>query len=86
MSGNSIHAEAVDPVCKMKVDPNHATQSLQYNGRTYFFCAAACRRAFEGRPQKYLKNSPATQHKGFWRKYLERLNRATGGKPPSCCH
>ena len=35
-------------------------------------------------PEKYLKSGP-TKRKGIWGRYLERLNKATGGKPPSCC-
>ena len=26
------------------------------------------------------------KRKGWWKRYLERLNKSTGGKPPDCCH
>ena len=36
-------------------------------------------------PDKYLDRKEPKK-KGFWGRYLDRLNKATGGKPPSCCH
>lgn len=44
---------AKDPVCGMEVDQNKAVASLVYEGRTYYFCTEACRRAFERDPEKY---------------------------------
>ena len=37
----------VDPVCWMKVVPSGGTETVTYKMRTYYFCTAACRRAFE---------------------------------------
>ncbi len=45
---------AIDPVCGMDVDPATATQKADYKGRTYYFCAPGCRKAFEAEPEKYL--------------------------------
>ena len=45
---------AIDPVCGMDVDPATATQKAGYKGRTYYFCAPGCRKAFEAEPEKYL--------------------------------
>lgn len=75
------HTKYVDPVCGMAVDPATAAARTRYNGIEIFFCAEGCKERFEAAPQKY-----ATKPKGFWGRYLERLNKATGGKPPSCCH
>jgi len=44
---------AKDPVCGMDVDEKKAVASLVYEGQTYYFCAEACRRAFERDPEKY---------------------------------
>jgi Cu+-exporting ATPase len=44
----------IDPVCGMKVDPHTATLKADYAGRTYYFCAPACRTKFLGNPSKYL--------------------------------
>lgn len=41
------------PVCKMEVDANVEWQT-SHEGATYHFCAAACQRAFERNPQRFL--------------------------------
>ena len=46
---------ATDPVCKMKVDENKAAATSEYNGKTYYFCAKACKNKFDADPQKYAK-------------------------------
>lgn len=76
------HTKYVDPVCGMSVEPETAAARTRYNGVEIFFCAEGCKARFEADPQKYA----AAQPKGFWGRYLERLNKATGGRPPSCCH
>jgi YHS domain-containing protein len=70
----------VDPVCGMDVRPETAAASTCYNGIQIYFCAEGCRKAFEAAPQQYTLE----HRKGFWRRYLERLNKATGGRPPAC--
>lgn len=45
---------AVDPVCKMEVDEKTCTITSEYNGKTYYFCAAGCKKAFDEEPEKYL--------------------------------
>jgi len=47
----------IDPVCKMKVDPEKAAATSVYQGKTYYFCARGCKIAFDRDPEKYLKNS-----------------------------
>jgi YHS domain-containing protein len=48
-------AETVkDVVCGMDVDPGTATQKREYHGKTYYFCAPGCKRAFEADPAKYV--------------------------------
>ena len=75
----------VDPVCHMKVAGSSAVPSLNFNGGTYYFCAEGCRQAFIDDPYRYLDEKPARK-KRFWKRYLDRLNKATDGKPPTCCH
>ncbi|GIW20951.1 MAG: hypothetical protein KatS3mg065_1247 [Chloroflexota bacterium] len=46
----------VDPVCGMAVDVAKAEAAgltVEYRGRTYAFCRAGCRRAFEEDPDAY---------------------------------
>lgn len=69
----------IDPVCGMSVDPATAPAKTTYNGRDFYFCAQGCKEAFDGNPGKFSK-----KRKGIWHRYLDRLNKATGGQPPSC--
>jgi len=49
---------AVDPVCKMDVDPKTAEAQSDYQGKTYYFCAPGCKEVFEENPEKYLDTAP----------------------------
>jgi Cu+-exporting ATPase len=49
-----------DPVCGMQVDPRTAGHRLVHQGRTQFFCSAACKARFEADPARYLSKSNAT--------------------------
>lgn len=44
---------AIDPVCGMTVDRTTALNA-EVEGRTYYFCAAGCRKAFLADPGSYL--------------------------------
>jgi L-lactate dehydrogenase len=46
-----------DPVCGMEVDENQAKHKAQHMGKTYYFCASACKDTFEKNPERYLKRS-----------------------------
>ena len=74
----------VDPVCRMKITKPGKVQPFTFHADTYYFCAEACREAFISNPDKYLQIK-VFKKKGLWARYLDRLNKATGGKPP-CCH
>ncbi len=43
-----------DPVCGMQVSYTTAIEESVYQGKTYYFCAGACREAFEAEPEKYI--------------------------------
>ena len=45
---------AVDPVCGMEVDRQHATATLTHDGATYYFCALSCRDRFAADPGRFL--------------------------------
>jgi adenylate cyclase len=47
------HRLAVDPVCRMAVDPDHAAGRLVYEGTAYYFCTLACAGAFAHRPETF---------------------------------
>jgi len=46
---------AIDPVCKMTVDEKNAKFKSDYKGKTYYFCAPGCKKAFDQNPDEYLK-------------------------------
>jgi P-type Cu+ transporter len=43
----------LDPVCGMTVTKENAACSYDYNGKTFYFCAASCRDEFVAAPDKY---------------------------------
>lgn len=45
---------ATDPVCGMKLSRTTAAEELEYDGKTYHFCAEVCRQTFEADPHKYI--------------------------------
>ena len=80
---NNKHAH-IDPVCHMKVAKSSTVQPFSYHDDIYYFCADACRESFMADPDKYL-GMESPKKKGIWGRYLDRLNKSTGGKP-QCCH
>jgi YHS domain-containing protein len=52
LQGRSMTVEK-DPVCGMQVDPRTAAGKSEYQGKTYYFCAAGCKRKFDSNPQQY---------------------------------
>jgi uncharacterized membrane protein YraQ (UPF0718 family)/YHS domain-containing protein len=53
----TIRRGATDPVCGMRVDRYATQHSAVFEGRTYFFCSAGCRREFEGTPGQYARRA-----------------------------
>lgn len=47
--------ESIDPVCGMTVEIATAHFTTEYNGKTYYFCAAGCKRSFDKEPGKYIQ-------------------------------
>jgi Cu+-exporting ATPase len=50
-----------DPVCGMEIDPATAAGSSEYEGATYYFCAEACKTAFDAEPSKYVGAAAAPE-------------------------
>ena len=50
-------AQVTDPVCGMTIDQEQAAAMATYQGQTYYFCAAGCKKAFEKDPAKYVGQS-----------------------------
>ncbi len=86
---NTAEQPMIDPVCHMKVDPMKTNLITSYQGKDYYFCAQACRRAFEKNPEKYLESKPVKHiwPAGRWGRYLRRMakaNKELFGERPSC--
>lgn len=45
---------AKDPVCGMDVDEAKAGATVQYKGRTFYFCSPGCKKAFDEQPARYV--------------------------------
>jgi YHS domain-containing protein len=73
----------VDPVCGMSVNPEATEIFATVKGQTYYFCAEGCRQTFVKSPKKYLEPRPEKK-KGLWGRYIERLEKATGGSAMKC--
>ena len=48
---------AIDPVCGMQVVTEGATETVEHDGTTYYFCSRGCRLDFEEDPERYLDPS-----------------------------
>jgi positive regulator of sigma E activity/YHS domain-containing protein len=48
---------AIDPVCKMVLDPAEAPASLIYQDKTYYFCHPGCKESFAKDPERYLSRT-----------------------------
>ncbi len=89
-STKAIEKAVIDPVCGMEVVPGKTKLVAVHDGHSYWFCAEACREAFEKDPEKYLGEKTVKQV-GVFGRFLHRLARANqeeygkGGKA-SCCH
>lgn len=56
---------AIDPVCGMEVDEQTATLKSDYQGQTYYFCSAGCKRSFDKAPEQYIGKQPdGHEHEG----------------------
>ncbi len=49
----------IDPVCGMEVEEGPGAITLEYKGKTYYFCSNGCKRAFEKDPEGVLAKGPA---------------------------
>ena len=51
------HETAIDPVCGMTVDIEHAAAAgltAERSGTTFYFCGRGCKLEFDDGPKKYL--------------------------------
>lgn len=53
--------QARDPVCGMYVDTATAKYRSTFEGETYYFCAAGCKRTFDADPAHYAAGRASTR-------------------------
>ena len=75
------HSIVKDPVCGSIIREEKI--SLRWGEKTILFCDNKCKLKFQKAPEKYLKKRSWLRRK--WDRYLEKINKQTGGNPP-CCH
>ena len=69
--------------CMMNVSSGSPDIKSTYKRKTYHFCAEGCKKEFESDPEIFLSPKPPKK-KGWWGRYLCRLEKATGGKAMKC--
>jgi P-type Cu+ transporter len=47
-------AIVTDPVCGMRIDPDDAAATAEYEGKMYYFCSQVCHDAFVADPESYV--------------------------------
>lgn len=56
-NSGKVESNVKDPVCGMSVDPANSAAS-KYQGVTYSFCCAGCKRKFDSAPDQYVVSQP----------------------------
>lgn len=46
--------EVKDPVCGMALDKDKAGATSEHMGKTFYFCAQACKEKFDQEPMRYM--------------------------------
>lgn len=58
-SDSSLAHCVIDPVCRMRVDPETAPDRVDLEGEVVYFCSAGCLEAFTRAPHSYRRGSKA---------------------------
>ena len=58
------HETYKDPVCGMEVRRISAIAESNYQGRTYYFCANACKEKFDSAQEEYVGRNPGRKRMG----------------------
>jgi len=43
-----------DPVCGMRIESEEAAETIEYEGKTDYFCSQVCHDAFQANPSAYV--------------------------------
>ena len=75
---------AIDPVCGMQVDPDHATWTAEHGGETFYFCGKGCMLDFRDEPERFLSAAHRPSMPGHQPMMPER--RGAGAHDPHGSH
>jgi Cu+-exporting ATPase len=59
-SKQAVTVNTIDPVCGMRVDPEHAAERVEYRGQEYYFCSRSCAERFRASPDRFSSGQPRT--------------------------
>ena len=59
-TGAAGPADAIDPVCRMSVDPTRAAGEIRHGEQRFHFCSLECINAFAANPEAYSEPSPGS--------------------------
>jgi len=81
---NSNKLAAIDPVCGLQIEFDTKSKFfVSIRDHAYYFCTEKCRNEFKKDPIKYMDVLNTTKkRKNLWNRYLDRVQKATNGKPP----
>ena len=79
-----LRQKTIDPVCGKRMIRTQSEIAAVHEGHAFYFCSRQCWSAFQDAPSDYMTGTSA-EPKGWWGRYLKRVEKTTGGKPP-CCH
>jgi YHS domain-containing protein len=81
---NSNKLAAIDPVCGLQIEFDTKSRFfVSIRDHAYYFCTEKCRNEFKKDPIKYMDVLNTTKkRKNLWNRYLDRVQKATNGKPP----
>ncbi len=55
--------KVTDPVCGMQIEAEKAAGKAEYQGTTFWFCSASCRKRFDADPARYAHADPGSEHR-----------------------
>ncbi|HEV8658395.1 MAG TPA: heavy metal translocating P-type ATPase [Thermoanaerobaculia bacterium] len=88
ISSTNTHAEQIDPVCGMAVDPGNAAGESEYQGTTYYFCSPRCKERFDKNPQKFVSptdhRQPTTDNRIYTCPMHPQIRKIGPGTCPIC--
>ena len=50
-----------DPICLMEITPEESVGTVEYQGKTYYFCSQFCLDRFRESPAQFLEGAPAAE-------------------------